>query len=83
MFSRLVRQNIGLGMRPIRELGETLGRLDVKVESDLDTSLFRVAVCASKGHVAHVIPSSKDERMGYLTSSRFAILSARTFALAI
>ncbi len=75
-LARLVRQKMSLEEKPIRDLSKTLERLDVKLEDDFDSSLFRVAVCAPSHGRAHIVPSSMDERMRTPTASRFAIASA-------
>jgi hypothetical protein len=74
-LARLVRRNMGLDVRPIVDLSKILKRLDVVLEDARESPLFRVAVCASKGGLAHVVPSSMDNRRGP-AGFRFAIASA-------
>ena len=75
-LARLLRKKLALQGGAVGELHKALKRLDVELEDEMATPLFRVAVCASKGSYAHIIPSSLDPRMGGELGARFAIASA-------
>jgi hypothetical protein len=75
-LARLVRDRMGLGKAPIRHLSRVLNDLDVVSVDSIDTSLFRVAVCAEQGRRAQIVSSATDERMQEYASSRFATTSA-------
>ena len=68
-LARVIRRKLALTEKPIYDLQKTLKRLDVLIEDDLTSPLFRVAVCASHGKHAHVLPSSLGSQMRGVTSS--------------
>ena len=56
-LAHIVRQKLNLSDRPIRELSDVLGQLDVKLESHCDTDLFQTAGCVpeeSKHILSHL-----------------------------
>jgi hypothetical protein len=75
-LARALRKKLGLVTKPIVDLTKTLRRLDVEIEDGVPSPLFRVAVCATRGHRAHIVPSSLDPRLQTDVSNRFACASA-------
>jgi hypothetical protein len=75
-LARYVRSVLDLGDSPIRNLGAFLKRMDVVLQDYRDTSLFRAAVFAPRRRTAHIVPSSRSERMRSHLPARFAVASA-------
>ena len=71
-----LRKHMQIGNRPIEGVNDVLNKLDVSLENDRMIPLFRAAACATKGHQAHIIPSSSDPRMKSYASRNFAVVSA-------
>lgn len=75
-LARMVRRKLALGNKPIVNLSGTFKRLDVEIEDDIESPLFRVAVCTMRGKRAHIVPSNVDPRMASVPAHRFACATA-------
>jgi hypothetical protein len=75
-LARMLRRKLSLGDKPVADITKTFKRLDVEIEENIPSPLFRVAVCAAKGKRAHIVPSSLDARIATDSGNRFACTTA-------
>jgi hypothetical protein len=71
-----LRKVLDLGAEPIQNLQKLLEKLDLEVETPIDTELFRTAFCADTSGKGKILRSSTKPRMRGIAGSRFAIAAA-------
>src|SRR5205085_10273966 len=75
-LARWFRRATGLSYRPVTDLVRQLKELDIMIDAEIPTALFRSAVCAPSRGEGVILRSANDPRMESFVGARFAIVAA-------